>query len=205
MNWYNKFKAGLFTKSQFLVGVALTTLITSALVFAYNIIGHTNFMANNPISATDMNNRFNKINDALSAVGDQFTVGMTSNQSFSSTDGTYSTAIDLQLATVISDFTQNGFGSSLVNYQGFTIQNTGAYEITLSGRTTSGMAQVGVWVNANTTVHMGSFGTSAPFSWTPISKIVELDAGDSITLRIQSWSSGTVDGSKTKFTFKKIH
>ncbi|MBT4790805.1 MAG: hypothetical protein HON90_04480, partial [Halobacteriovoraceae bacterium] len=129
MKLYNKFKNGLFTKGQFIVGVTLTMVTTSALVYAYQLISLNIFTDGQTISAAQVNQNFNQINEALSRVGNSFEVGMSANQTIPTSTTVWGSMAQLNIDTIVYDDSEYGYAAQLVGADAFTIVDSGFYQI----------------------------------------------------------------------------
>jgi hypothetical protein len=125
--WY-KFRKGLFTKSQFVTGVTITLVTTSALVYAFNQLSLNIFSSGTTISATEVNANFEYLNERIKYLaGYQFALGTPYDDTTE-----YITAgdtITVDFDEKIADFTDNGEADGLVANGMFTIVKSGSYTV----------------------------------------------------------------------------
>jgi hypothetical protein len=209
MKWLKNFRKGLFTKSQFVVGVTLTMFTTSLVVYAVqNLLGLNVFIAGTPISSSDVNLNFSYINKMVQDTNQKFSVGVLNNQGFPTATNfsdDLSSVLPLDLETAFYDYSVGTLGRQLVNVGSFTVTESGLYDITLTGRVASPAGASGgiaLYKNANHLVFLnvdntGNFLNERKF----------LNSGDVIRVRAKK-SNGPgliyLDPSKTKIIFHKL-
>jgi hypothetical protein len=207
VNFFQRFKQGLFTKAQVLTGITITMVTTSALVYAYQILSLYTFTAGDTIKSQEINDNFSQINDLLSRSNNTFEVGLTANQSVASTANVYSLMDPLNINTVYSDYTEHGYGTALNNNGSFTLQENGLYRILVHSKVASGGGGYIRIYKANGTYTLGSVYLSSASSTIGYNHMeVFLEQDEVIEFRTQTYSlSGMeIDGAKTKVIFKKL-
>lgn len=211
MKWLRDFSKGLFTRTQFLVGVGLTTFITSALVFAYYELAITPFTAGSNISAAEMNNKLQMINTRLAKVSTEFAIGLVSDTSLAVTPTAYSYEDFLNPSfTQIYDYSgggSTGFASSMATYgyHTFTSADEGVYKITFSVNPvveSSYPGSMGLYRNGQTFPFIQKgFGGSGAMG---LEMVQAFKNGDSIQLKYGTTDAFALDSETTIIHFKKL-
>jgi hypothetical protein len=197
-NTWQKFKAGLFTRAQFITGVIIFMLTCSSVLFAYETAVTLNiFSAGQKISAADVNENFDKVNDQLAKLREnkKMVFGLMADQTFNS--GVTSLSFD----SVYYDRLGHGYGSDLLTSNYFTIQESGVYEFSYSVRmnSTSG-GTLNILKNG---LPFTSQYFSASSNYVPVSRNF-LDSGAVISFAKNGWEQFTVDASRTRIIIEKI-
>lgn len=141
MNFWKKFKKGLFTKSQFLVGVTLTMLTTSALVYGYQLLSLNVFSSGDTISSSEVNDNFSQINDALSRSNNAFEVALGAGQVLPTPTGnnyTWTNYTGINVDSIIFDDSEFGYAAEFQANGAFTIQEAGFYQYLMKGKVNQG-------------------------------------------------------------------
>lgn len=208
LSFWQRFKAGLFTKAQFITGVSLFVLISSAVIYAYDALNLTVFSAGTTISAAQVNANFAAINAAIGKLNKKFIVGLSTNL----TVGATSDALAI-FNTVVIDATGYSYAYDLVSNSSFTVQENGLYEVTLLGMNATSNTYYPVMYLMNSASQvLGSItnlydtSTNAPGQ---ISQKYYFNSGEVLyvkTFSFNSTSGGTydLDSAKTKLIFEKI-
>ncbi|MAZ48482.1 MAG: hypothetical protein CME65_07960 [Halobacteriovoraceae bacterium] len=213
MKFWKKFKEGLFTKTQFIVGVTLTMLTTSALVYSYQVLSLNQFTGGTTISATEVNSNFQQINEALSRVSNQFEVSISADKTLTTNVSAtnWATYDDLDIDSLISDDTEFGSGAEVVSGNGFTVRSDGFYRFlaVMKANTASsspgsyGYVYLGEQSEATSwnSVYLYSSSTSPAF----LEYSRFLTSGEVIKFRSKVYSGSLVlDSSKFQLKVKKL-
>jgi hypothetical protein len=208
---WQKFKDGLFTKAQFVVGAGIFALIGSAVLYAYDVLNIAPFVSNTVISATTMNNAFLEVNNKIKKFNNKFMVGISSNVLIPLPLDTSSVATDI-FNTVIYDGSGNSYASELVNNNSFIIQESGLYKVMIMGQASSTnfspQLQVRKFPSSSLASAWGlySFGTAIPqFN----EQTHYLSSGDVVYVNLYHWDSnatGNIEliSGRTKLIFEKL-
>jgi len=204
-NWLKKFRSGLFTKAQFVVGTTIVMVTTSALVYAYQLISMNLFSAGQVISSEKINQNFQTL---TALVGMPFAFKLASNQTINST--VPSNYANWAVFDGVKDYEYSPYNytGSYVSDGKFTIQQTGLYQIIAYGKFTSGAGYIKMFKNVVTTPTWVNNLSTIYLSNTAVSNYINnyfLNSGDVISIKAHTWyTSATIDASKTKITFKKL-
>jgi hypothetical protein len=135
-SFWKEFRKGLFTKSQFLTGVTITLLTTSAVVYAFNQLALHIFAPSTTISASQVNANFEYLKERIDYLaGGVYEIEDTGGQVLSTTiccDGSFLETLTFE--SVVADFSPGGDGAQFVAAQEFTIAAAGTYKVTFSGQ-----------------------------------------------------------------------
>ncbi len=178
MNWVEKFKSGLFSKTQVIVGIVLTMLITSTFVYAFQILALNSFVPDTPISSSQVNQNFEQINEALSQIPVGMAVGLSSSFSYSDS----MTPTILPIDRVFYDFTENQASMELITNETIPIVEDGFYQFLIYPKSASGSAEIRflVGTNAVASVYMGESNTY----FSPSNNHIYLESGMDLSIEV---------------------
>ena len=217
MNWWKKFKKGLFTTSQNITGITLALIGTSALVYAFNVANLITFHSGDTISAQEINNNFNYLNERLAYLAKR-EVAVSNNTPVTITSGT-TTPIDFN--NVIVDFSGPAAeGDQIVQNDVYNIPENGKYSWTISGSVQSmtfGTANVYLYAKTVSTLTSTSanaygyiYGTGNYNMQFSGSATATLNSGDQIIFEktVSHWNGTSGDTATLnpgiKFSIKKV-
>lgn len=198
-NFWKKFKAGLFTKSQFLTGMTIALITTSALVYAFNQMALTIFQPNTPISSQEINDNFEYLNERIKYLaGNQFAV----KTNYDSSPLVLSSGLttDVVFNEVLVDFSDTNEGQNLVDNGTFAVPDTAEYVIDFEMEGTSDTPNSGFYgivFAERKPLGSGSFQSFACCSYPSVSVYNSLTSVNS-TMR-QSWMGTLISGDTIRF------
>lgn len=207
-SFWQKFKAGVFTKAQFVTGVSIFVLISSAVIYAYDALTLHVFSSGQTISSVQVNENFAKINTAIGNLNKKFIVGLTTNLTINyPLNSGYVDIYD----TVIIDASGHSYAYDLVTNNSFTIKEDGLYDINMVARATSSAYSPELRVMKGTSILTSLTGLYNSFSSNPAisGQKYYLSSGDVIYVQAYNWdssSTGSFDlqSPVTKLVFEKI-
>lgn len=129
---WRDFRAGLFTRSQFITGVTLTMVATSAVLYAFNQLSLNIFSSGQQISSQQVNANFEYLKERIDYLAGGLIEFEGSDTNISST-GSGSVYHTITFDNVIVDFDSTGRANEIITNGGFTITDPGLYEISFRG------------------------------------------------------------------------
>lgn len=213
MKFWKKFREGLFTKTQFIVGVTLTMATTSALVYSYQVLTLNEFTGGEIISATEVNSNFQQINEALSRVSNQFEVSLSTDKTLSTNASAtnWATYNDLDIDNLVSDDTEFGSGTEVVSGSGFTVRSDGFYRFLAvmkskpAGSSPGAYARIDLGEQSQSTSWNNVYIYSSSASPGYIQSTRFLTSGEVVKFRYKSlYGTLVLDSSKFQLKVKKL-
>jgi hypothetical protein len=213
-DWFKRFKKGLFTKTQVLVGITLTMLITSALIYAYQVLSLTTFSSGTTISSAEVNQNFSLINDKLTELSYRWEVKFSNNVTLNSVGGccNYYTLFQvINFDQVSKDENPYQEGNDFINDGNLTIDEEGFYQIFYTMKAINGGtagANIYFFKNASTQYFQNFYANASVNSVYNGQYTKYFNAGDVIEVRGNAACCGSstvdIDASETRFYFKKL-
>jgi len=138
--FWKKFRAGLFTNTQFLTGMTLSLLFTSGVVWAFTVASMTTFTSGTPISSAQVNDNFTYLKERLEVLsGDKFVVSTSTVQSFPTVACCGGNTLgQLDYDTVESDLSATGIGTDFTTNDFIIISEGNFYEVSVVGQVETG-------------------------------------------------------------------
>lgn len=203
--WQN-FKQGLFTKSQFVTGVTLTMLATSAVIYAFNQLSLNIFTSGSTISASEVNANFEYLKERIDYLSGGLVdiYGQTSGP-IPSTGNITSNFHTLGFNSIAAEFdTTHNVASQMITNSGFSVTENATFEFTFKGAMDTSVntnaftiLPIRRYIDSTGSTAYSNFISITMYSWSSGGTVFSwqdtLQSGDFYYLGIQNYNPNNVD------------